>query len=484
MQMFTAALHVLLLRHCKDSDVSAVSADESALCVWCYAEKHVLISLAESGYNPSVFQNSGSAVWLHWGLWRHFLHLNRSVNAVSALHCRNKRVLNSNSSICASWCFRPYLIAALSFLLLLNGCAGRSIKVDNPVFAQAPPRKALVNSASDPAESMMADACQQSGVVPVGFNKTPGAPLEGTSVVAFVNGRPVFLDDVLGGFRQMLESKSEISPDQRDYVMRERLRKQLPAHIDQEIVLQALNQKVPEDRRKMIRESLEPMFEQVTANIKQDRNLQTDQQLNDLLANEGMSIDTLRESFVRIQMVNGYVATLANAPQNVDRQELLDYYHANIADYTTEEKVRFAEIVVRFDQHGGREGAEAVMANVVRQLRSGREFGEVAEAFSDALSSEKKGDMGWIERNSLADQELETSLFDLPEGKMTKVIVKPDRFELYEVISHKQQSTVSFQDVQKEIEKLLLKKKADQAKEKVTDDLRARAIIETIFDAV
>ena len=370
--------------------------------------------------------------------------------------------------------------------MLATGCTGRSVKVDNPVFASAPPRKAMVNSASHGTDGRLASnstAASPDGTIqPVGFSANPGTPLTGSSIVAYVNGRPVFLDDVLSGFLQMLEAKTEITADQRNYIIRERLRRQLPAHIDQEIVLQALNQKVPEDRQQMIRDSIEPIFQEVLVKIKQDQNLQTDEQLNQMLAGEGMTINSLRDSFVRVQMINGYISTLANAPQNIDRQELVDYYRSHIEDYTTPEQIRFAEIIVKFDQHGGRKGAEAVMANVVQQLQTGREFGDVAESFSDALSAEKKGDIGWIEQGSLADQELESLLFELPAGQLTKVQVKPERFELYRVISHKQQTTIPFQDVQRDIEKVLLKEKADAAKQKVTDDLKAKAIIETIFD--
>ena len=370
--------------------------------------------------------------------------------------------------------------------VLATGCTGRSIKVDNPVFASAPPRKAMVNRASNAVDAQLASATPalmtDGEIQPVGFSANASMPLTGSSIVAYVNGRPVFLDDVLSGFRQMLEAKTEISAEQRNYIIRERLRKQLPAYIDQEIVLQALNQKVPEDRQQLIRESIEPMFQEVLAKIKQDQNLQTDEQLSQMLAGEGMTINSLRDSFVRVQMINGYISTLANAPQNIDRQELVDYYRSHLQDYTTPEQVRFAEIIVKFDQHGGRKGAEAVMANVVQQLQAGRDFGAVAESFSDALSAEKNGDLGWIEQGALADKELEALLFELPAGQLTKVLVKPERFELYRVISHKQQTTIPFQDVQKDIEKTLLKEKSEQAKTKVTDDLKAKAIIETMFD--
>lgn len=374
--------------------------------------------------------------------------------------------------------------AALGLLLaLVSGCSGRAVKVDNPVFASAPPRRTLVNQSADIEERRLAQAGEASAIRRVGFDSSGKELLTGTSVVALVNSRPVFLDDVLGGLRPMIEQRPELSDDQRQYIMSEQVRRRLPNYLEQEVVIQALNAKIPEDKRAVIRESLEPTFQKVIADIRKDKGIQTDAELEDLLAGEGMSVQLLRDTFVRAQMVNGYVATLAASPTSIDRTELVEYYRSHIEEYTPAERVRVAEIIVRFEQHGGRPAAEKVMANVLTELKKKRAFGDVAAVFSDALSSEKKGDIGWIERGALADRDLEELLFELPIGGLTRVFVREDRFELYHVINHIRAESIPFEEVQKEIEQLLLKQKADEARKKVVEDLRSRSEIKTIFDA-
>lgn len=397
---------------------------------------------------------------------------------------------NPHGWICSaqSWarCHRFATAAGCGLLIALScvGCNGRAIKVDNPVFASAPPRRSLVNQSADAEEQRLAQLGGISAIQRVGFDAASSESLTGTSVVASVNSQPIFLDDVLGGLRMMIEQRPELNDDQRQHIMKEQLQKRLPNYLEQEIVLQALKAKIPEEKRALIRQSLEPMFQTVVANIKADKQLQTDEQMEALLAKEGMSISLLRETFNRAQMVNGYVATLATSVTTIDRQELVEYYQQHINEYTPAERVRVAEIVIRFDEHGGRPGAEKVMANVLTELQNQRDFGDVAAAFSDSLSAEKKGDLGWIERNALANRELEKLLFELPNGALTKVQTRPDRFELYKVINHVQAEAVAFQDVQKEIEQLLLKQKADEAKAKVVQDLKARSDVKTIFDKV
>lgn len=367
--------------------------------------------------------------------------------------------------------------------ILVSGCQGRSVKEDNPVFAAAPPRNSLFNQSADEEEHRISAITGAGSIQPAGFSPAEAVTLSGTSVVADVNGRPVFLDDVIGSFRKMLDADSRLTDVQRQQLLREKLKQRLPDHVDQEIVLQALNAKVPEDRREAIRKSIEPAFQKIVIpDIMKENKLTTPEEVDQLLAKQGSSTKQLQELFVRAQMVNGYVSTLASAPTTIDRSELVKHYQSHIEDYTPKEQVRFAEITVRFSRHGGREGAEKVMTEVVTKLQNGREFSEVAMAHSDSLSADKGGDMGWIERGALTDRDLENSLFALSDGGMTKVMVRDDRFEVYRVIRHTEAKTRPFQDLQKEIEKELIRQKAEESKARVLKELKDKSTVRTILD--
>lgn len=376
----------------------------------------------------------------------------------------------------------------LSLSLLAGvGCKGRSIKVENPVFAEAPPRRSLNNDAADAEESRLAQQSDESDgtrveVNPVGHSKLELGVLTGSSIVAEVNGKPVFVDDVLGGGRQIIEADPRLKDHERQAVMQMALRKRLPKYIEDELVMQALEKKIPKDKREVIRESLEPKFEEFIEQIKKDNKFTTDQELEQKLSAEGSTIKSLRELFLRSQMVDGYVFSLCKVPETIDREELLGYYEDHITEYTPIEKVRYAEIVIRFAEHGGEDGAKKAMANVVNQLLSGRDFGEVAQAMSDGLSSEQRGDKGWITRGELSDKSLEDMLFELPVGEMTKVIVRAERYEVYKVIDHRKPERIPFQTVQKEIEKKLLNERRTEANDQVRKEFVAKANVITIFD--
>ncbi len=373
--------------------------------------------------------------------------------------------------------------AALLLGLTCCGCSGKTLQDDNPVFAAAPPRNSLTNSAADDKEALLTGKQPTDGIQTVGFSQLNAGTLTGTSVVALVSGQPVFLDDVLGGFRPLLETRQELSDDARQQILANELKRRLPGYVDQELVLHALNAKVPKDRQDAIRKDLEPAFQEIVADILKKEKLQTESQLEEKLSREGMSLPQLKESFIRVQLVNGYVATLANSPKQIDRQELVEYYRDHLSDYTPAERVRFAEIVVRFQEHGGRVGAEKVMLDVLAQLKKGTDFGALAAEHSDSLSAERRGDMGWIERGALADKDLEDLLFRLPAGGLTELQTQAYRLELYKVVNHTPASTIPFDAVQKDIEELMLKQKGAEARATVMADVRSRGRVTTIFDA-
>lgn len=376
------------------------------------------------------------------------------------------------------------IFAALMLLQISVGCKGTSVKEDNPVFTSAPPRRSLVNHAADVEEERLAQQAnaKENGIVPVSFHEIGVAPLTGTSIVATVNGKPVFVDDVLGGVRRRIESDPNLTDEQRQMIMMQSLRLRTQEYAEDSLVVQALEATIPEDKRKVIRDSLEPAFKEVCEKMMKENNLTSDEELETWLENQGFTRREMKDTFIRRQFVVGYVQSKAHVPKEIDRAELVKYYQEHIDEYTPDEEVRFAEIVVRFRDHGGREGAEDVMTKVVQRLRQKEEFGTVASELSDVLSAEKRGDMGWIKRGSLADKNLEAMLFDMPSGSLTSVQVHDDRFEVYKVVDHRDPKSVEFQSVQKEIEAKILADRREAAQEQVLDNLRVKSNIVTIFD--
>ena len=376
------------------------------------------------------------------------------------------------------------VFVALILIEASIGCKGTSVKEDNPVFTSAPPRRSLINRDADAEEQRLAKQtnANKSGIVPVSFHEIGVTPLTGTSVVATVNGKPIFVDDVLGSVCRKIESDPNLTDEQRQIILMQSLRLRTKEYAEETLVVQALEATIPEDKRKVIRDSLDAPFDKFCDNIKQKKNLTSDEEFDILMESQGLSRRELKDTFIRRQFIDGYVQSKAQVPKEIDRAELVKYYQDHIDQYTPDEEVRFAEIVVRFRDHDGQESAEDVMTKVVQRLRQKEDFGTVASELSDVLSAEKRGERGWIKRGTLQDTQLEAMLFDMPSGTMTSVQVHDDRFDVYKVVDHRDPKSVAFQSVQKEIEATILGTLREAAQKRVLDDLRAKGNIVTIFD--
>lgn len=372
------------------------------------------------------------------------------------------------------------LYQAVIAVCVLAGCQGKSLVDSDPVFVNAPPRRALTNSATV-VQAQSEDA--NSVIKTVSYDTTSTEPLTGNTVVAEVNGTPIFVDDLIGSVRLALEERDEIPAEQKRRIMLGQIQKALGRHIEQQIVLQTLDATIPEDRRQLVEDSLTEVFEsEVLAKIRRDKQANTDEELQSVLAEEGLSIELLREAFFRVQKVNGFLGQRATAPEKIDRTEIVQYYRDNMEKFTTQERVRWQELVLKYDYHDGKQKTAAEMLRLVQQLKNGADFGELAAKYSDALSADKKGDMGWLTQGALADKELEKELWQIPGGQTTKIYERDNQLELYRVVEHQRAKTSTLQEVQHQIEEALKNQKFKESRQAVLDELKAKANVVTIFD--
>jgi hypothetical protein len=378
------------------------------------------------------------------------------------------------------------LLAALFTMLIFSGCQGKNLVGDNPVFSDLPPRRSLVNTATkEHAGRLGRDSGNRLKQVSISSSE----PLAGNTVVAEINGRPVFVDDLVGSMRLTLEADPSVPDERRRQILLEQLRQRLDQRIDEEIVLHALELKVPEEQRDALKEHLETTFGQFLETRKAELlaagQMQSGNDFDSFLAQAGLSVGLLRETFFRIQMVNGYVESLTETAQGSapDRLDLLDYYRKHIDQFTPKERLRWQEIRVSIQEQGGREQAKQRMTEIIERLKTGQtEFGEVARDFSDALSAEENGNRRWLTRGALRDKKLEEVLFALPTGGITSVIEADGFFSIYRVARHEYAEARAFAAVQPEIEALIRQEQMTAARQKVFEELRAAARVRTIFD--
>ena len=135
---------------------------------------------------------------------------------------------------------------------------------------------------------------------------------------------------------------------------------------------------------------------------------------NDVL--DKMLINAELNEFRKEMFVSRYFETFLK--DKVSEQAVQNYYSANENDYS-ERKVHVAHILLRTNKKMGdtEKKAKSTSAQAAHsQLKTGKDFADVAKNYSeDAISAKKGGDLGWLKEGSI-DKRFSDTVFALKPG--------------------------------------------------------------------
>jgi peptidyl-prolyl cis-trans isomerase SurA len=120
--------------------------------------------------------------------------------------------------------------------------------------------------------------------------------------------------------------------------------------------------------------------------------------------------------------------------------------------------------------------AEAKANDLLKQIRAGATFEDIAKKFSDGPSAADGGNLGSFERGKLA-KSIEDETFSLKTGEITGVIHTKQGYVILKVVEHQQAGIPSLKDVQGRIQDQLYYQKLQPALRVYLTKLREDAYI-------
>jgi len=356
-----------------------------------------------------------------------------------------------------------------------------SKKFPNPVVGPAPRRndstisraksadeaadataEVTADSSSDRVEPAVASDSNLPGasIETASFNKTNGSETAvGGEVAALVNGRPVFVDDViealppeLGEALQRL--RRQCTPEEFERERRNIARRYLQPIVERELLARGLQESMKPEQFKGLTKAIEREFdEKELPRVMEDMKVSSRSELIVALREHQTNIETLRTSFQNEQMARYFIGSKIPTPQKPDRKQLLAYYQEHIKDFETSAKVRWQHIVLSYEKHGGREKTREFAGELQQQMLDGADFGELARKHSSAPSASEGGTWDWTRKGSLASKEAENLLFTLADGAVGPPIIGENSLELVRVLERKEDYRKPFDLVQDELER-------------------------------
>lgn len=382
---------------------------------------------------------------------------------------------------------RVAILVCLAALLGLAGCNGRSYQVSSPVIGPVPPRIAAAQVAEGTArtkkgKSQTTPRAQNAGIERVGYAEDQ--PINMTDVIAEVNGEPILAHEVLDRYApQLAQAKQSMKPEQIRKAQLEMIKKDLPNVVDQTLMVDAIKTNMKAEQLKSVDAQMDKYFEGEVERLMKTTSTGSPTELEALLQQQGMSLVTLRKNFGDRQLAGQFMRSKMGTEPTASREEMRARYELDIETFTEASEVKWQQVDITYEAHGGVDGAEAAAQKLLKQIRSGSiKFDAAAHDKSDSPLATHGGHSDWTNPESLADEDVKSALTSLELNEISDVIPTKTACLIVMVTGRHEARVIPFNDVQKDLHDRIVKDKKEAIGEEVIKDLKKSAVIHTILD--
>jgi len=242
-------------------------------------------------------------------------------------------------------------------------------------------------------------------------------------IVAWVNGDIITKSDVEREEQMLLaEIYRRFTGSELDAQVRKTRAEFLDRMIDRKILVQRASHLY--DIGKM-RNALLDSF-------KEQQKVRTDEELGRLLAQEGMTIDELKDRLVEMYAPEEIIRFEVIGRMSVSDKEVADYYDTHAEEWEVPAQSTLREIVLLAEAADRERRRAEIEAIRERAVLPGTDFGSLAGEVSEAGTKSAGGLLGPVNRGDLAP-EIDEAAFRVPVGEVSAVIEMPHGFHLIKV---------------------------------------------------
>ena len=231
-------------------------------------------------------------------------------------------------------------------------------------------------------------------------------------------------------------------------------------------------------------ELTDEMFAEMVDGIREENNLDTEEEFETALASEGMTLPDLRQLFERQMLISQVQQVEVLGKVTLTEIEAREYYDENIEQFTEPGTVTMREIMVRVAEGaGGALGEAADEAGLVRateardRVLAGEEFATVAIAVSDAASKANGGLIGPLDE-SIVSAQVAAVLDELEVGEVSEPVRTPIGYQVLQLEARTRPEPRTFEEVQDLIANTVFNDRRSAEYARFLDELREEADIE------
>ena len=276
---------------------------------------------------------------------------------------------------------------------------------------------------------------------------------------------------------EMLAKKSSQLPPEVTEQYARQFREQF---LEQTIRRYLLDKKVKEANIAITDEEVMSMINEIASSQKEPLSLE---EFKKKMAEYGQSFDEIKDEIRSGLARNKFMEAKWAGKINVTEDDARKYYDENTRQFEMPEQVRVSHILIKpvladpnADPNEAKAKTRARTEGLLKQIKDGADFAELAKANSACPSAPKGGDLGFFPRGETTPA-FEKAAFETEIGQISDIVETKYGYHIIKVTDHKDASTASFDQAKDNIVQQLTEKKKSDIAEEYIESLKAQANI-------
>jgi peptidyl-prolyl cis-trans isomerase SurA len=316
-------------------------------------------------------------------------------------------------------------------------------------------------------------------------------------IVARVNNQIITRSEFVRSKDQLRDDVKQQDPNDPDKAYAEREKDVLRDLIDQQLLL---------EKGKDLGITGDTELIKRLDQMRKEMKLDTMEDLEKAASSQGISYEDFKQNMRNQIITQKVIGEEVGSHLSISKEDEQKFYDDHKSEMEQPEQVRLSEILIAPEKpaekpapaadasatnavtqvatpsansssEASRAAAEAKADDVLKQLRGGAAFDEIAKKYSDGPSAQQGGDLGLFKRGTLA-KELEDKTFAMKVGDTTDVIRTKQGYVILKVTEHQTAGIPPMKDVEPKVMDALYYQKLQPALRTYLTKLREDAYID------
>ncbi|MBD3183590.1 peptidylprolyl isomerase [Candidatus Poribacteria bacterium] len=170
--------------------------------------------------------------------------------------------------------------------------------------------------------------------------------------------------------------------------------------------------------------------------------------------------------------------------KSVTDEEVSKFYEENKEKFVEPEKVKASHILVKVEPNADEKqkaDAKKKIEDILKKVKKGEDFAELAKENSDCDSAEKGGDLGYFAQGQMLGP-FSKAAFNLEPGKISDIVETQYGYHIIKVADKKAERKVEFDEVKEKIKKYLTEKEVMNAMDNWFKSAKEKADISIMLE--